>query len=532
MDRRHFLKAAAALGVVNAAGAFSFAGMARAQATGVLKFVPQADLAVIDPFMTAAFVTRNHAHMVFDQLYGVDAQFRPKPQMAAGHVIEEDGTLWRITLRDGLMFHDGEPVLARDAVASIKRWMARDTWGKDIAALVAEMSAPTDKEIRVKLQRPYRLLADALGKSGGSMPAIVPARLAEGDPAAAMSEIIGSGPYRFDAAARVPGAMNVYTRFEGYAPRPEAPEFTTGGKRAVFERVEWLTMPDATTAASALQSGEVDWWEQPTADLLPLFSQNEAFRTAPLDPYGLNMMLRLNHLHPPFDKPAVRRALVHAIRQKDYLIAAMGVDEANWISNVGFFQPSSPLASDVGLSNLHDQPDFEAVKKELKEAGYNGEPVVMLVPTDFPVLNAMSEVARDMMLKIGLNLDYQTMDWGTQVQRLNSKEAPAAGGWSIWANYASGAGAMNPVAHTYLRGHGANAIWGWPSIPAIEALRAEWINAASLEDEKRICAEIQEVAFQEVPYVPLGIGLQPMAYSSELTDLLAGFPIFWNVTRA
>ena len=118
----------------------------------MLKFLPQADLATLDPVWTTADVTRNHAHLVFDTLYGQDNNFQPHPQMASGHTISADRWQWDITLREGLKFHDGSPVLARDCVASIQRWWQRDGFGGVLRAATDEVSAPSDRQIRFRLR--------------------------------------------------------------------------------------------------------------------------------------------------------------------------------------------------------------------------------------------------------------------------------------------------------------------------------------------------------------------------------------------
>ena len=164
----------------------------------MLKFLPQADLATLDPVWTTADVTRNHAHLVFDTLYGQDNNFQPHPQMAAGHTVGADGKQWDITLREGLKFHDGSPVLARDCVASIQRWWQRDGFGGVLRAATDEVSAPSDKQIRFRLKKPFPLLADALAVTT-NMCCIMPERLALTDPMKQVSEMVGSGPYRFVA---------------------------------------------------------------------------------------------------------------------------------------------------------------------------------------------------------------------------------------------------------------------------------------------------------------------------------------------
>src|ERR1700733_5004747 len=157
MRRRKFLAASAATLAAPRIGG--------AQGNRVLKFVPQSDVAVLDPIWTTAYVTRNHGYLIFDTLFGTDGTFKASPQMAAGMTRDNDGKLVRITLRDGLKFHDGTPVLARDCVASIERWSKRDTYGQPLMAATDELTAAGDKTIQFRLKRPFPLLPDALGKS-------------------------------------------------------------------------------------------------------------------------------------------------------------------------------------------------------------------------------------------------------------------------------------------------------------------------------------------------------------------------------
>ena len=127
MRRRTLLKTA-----LSSAALFAAPALVRAEAQTTLRFIPQVDLVYLDPTFTFAYVTRNHAYMVFDTLYGMDSSFKTSPQMVEGHTIENDGKLWNLTLRPWLTWHDGTPVLARDCVASIKRWSARDPFSKTL----------------------------------------------------------------------------------------------------------------------------------------------------------------------------------------------------------------------------------------------------------------------------------------------------------------------------------------------------------------------------------------------------------------
>ena len=513
MKRRGFLAASAAALAAPAV---------QAQPAKVIKFAPQADLALVDPHFAPALVTRNHAYLVYDTLYGVDDAAQPKPQMAAGHVIENDGLTWKITLRDGLKFHDNTPVLARDCVASLKRWATRDVYAISVWGQVEEISAPSDKVIQFRLKRPFRLLADMLGKQNPFAPIIMPERLASTPPAQQVTEVIGSGPFRYVASERVPGSRNVYEKWPGYVPRQEPAVGSTGGKVAYIDRVEWHTIPDPATAAAALQSGEIDWWEQPTADLLPTLRRRQGVTVDIVDTLGYMAVMRFNHLHPPFNNPAIRRALMGAFSQTDMMTAVAGVDRAMWKDGVGLFTPTSPLSNTAGLDVLTGARDLAKVKRELAAAGYNGEKFNMLVPTDLPAINAMSEVAGDIFRKLGMNLDYVATDWGSTASRLLSKTPLAQGGWNLNCNYAPGFATMSPAAHGFLRGTGQNALFGWPDMPKVEEARTAWIDSTDPVAQKQIGETLQAQAFQDVPYIPLGGFYFASAFRSNLTGIIKG----------
>jgi peptide/nickel transport system substrate-binding protein len=530
MQRRQFLlSAASSVGLSLAPG---LRGVSRAaESNRVLKFVPQADLAIVDPLGTTAYVTRNHALMVFDTLFGYDEHNNPQLQMLESAVVENDGKLWRLTLRPGLKFHDGEPVLAKDVVASINRWGKRDIYGGALMALINELKASSDRVVEVRLSKPFPLLPNVLGKPISYLPAIMPERLALTDPAKQVSEIIGSGPFKFVAKERNPGALNVYEKFAGYAPRSEPASYMAGGKVAHFDRVEWHTLPDPSTAAAAVQAGEVDWWEQPTSDLAPLLRTNSAIKVQVTDPAGYSGLMRFNHLQPPFDNPTIRRAILPAIVQSDYMMGVVGDDISMWRDGMGFFQPDSPMASKVGMDVFPAKPDLGKVKAALQAAGYKNERIVMLATADFPAINVMCQIAADMLRKIGMNVDYQAQDWATVSTRMQSKAPLAKGGWSVTCNFVSGIGIYTPAAHTWLRSNGAKAFAGWPNIPEIEKLRLDWIAAPDLPARQAICRDIQKVAFDQVPYVPLGFYYQQTAFRSNITGILKGVPMFYNVRR-
>ena len=529
LNRRALLGAAGAV----AAAPLAAPRLARASGAATLTFVPQADLAILDPVWTTATVTRNHAFLVFDTLFGQDHAFQPVPQMAEGASADAGGKDWTIKLRPGLMFHDKTPVLARDCVVSVQRWGKRDAFGQALMAATDEISAPDDKTIRFRMKKPFALLPAALSKFTAFVPAIMPERLARTDAFTQVQEMVGSGPYRFVASERSAGNQVVYEKFAGYKPRPNGtPSWTAGPKVAHFDRVVWKIIPDSATAAAALQSGEIDWWETPPNDYLALLRKNSFVVLKLIDPTGSIAIMRFNQLFPPFDNPAIRRVMLEAVNQADYMTAVAGTDHAMWKTDVGVFTPGTPLAAAVPPGLFSDKQDYARIKKDLAAAGYKGEKVVMLSTSDLPVLTAESQVGADSFRKMGLNLDEQVMDWGSVVSRRAKKDPPDKGGWNVFFTGWSGTDMMNPAGHLSLRGNGAGAWFGWPTAPKIEALRDAWFDAPDLAAQKRICGEMQKQVFIDVPYIPLGQYFTLQAYRKSLQDVLTGLPIFWNVRRA
>lgn len=508
--------------------------LASAQASArTLRFIPQANLASIDPVWSTAVIVRNHGLMVYDLLYGLDASYQVRPQMAAGHEISSDGLTWTITLRDGLRFHDNEPVRARDCVASILRWSKRDVLGQRLDALAEEVSAPDDRTIRIRLKRPWPGLAWALGKPSANICAIMPERVARTDPFTQITDATGSGPYRFRQDLFRPGDVAVYERFAGYIPREEPVDFLTGAKRVNFDRVEWKIMPDPATAGAALQNNEADWWETPLPDLLPLLRRNRDIEIGVVNPAGNLGVLRFNFLHPPFNDPAVRRALLAAVDQRAFMNAAIGTDAGLSVVPAGVFTPGTPLANDAGLEVLSGPRSLDAARAALRATGYANQRVLLLSATDLPVLQNLSEVAADLMRRVGFNVDFPGMDWGTHIQRRTNRNGVEQGGWSAFCTTWEGLDVSVPGSHQPLRGHGSAAWSGWPTMPRLEALREEWFDAPDLAAARRVAEEMQRVALQEVPFIPLGLVRPPQAWRRSITDVVRGGPaLFWGVRRS
>ncbi len=497
-----------------------------------MRFIPQADVTVVDPLGTTAYPTRNHGYMCWDTLYGIDSQFRPQPQLAEGHVVEDDGKRWVFTLRDGPTFHDGEKVRARDAVASIRRWMPKDTHGQTLLARVDEIRVLDDRRFEIRLKRPFGLMLDALGKASSYPCFVYPERFAMVDPAKPFTEVVGSGPYRFVADERVSGAQVVYRKFDAYVPTPVGTsDMVAGPKLAHFERMEWKVIPDPATSAAAMQAGEMDWWEVVDPDLNGLLRRARNVVVDRIDSGGTYASLRFNQLHAPFSEVAARRALLPMLSQADFMQAVAGDKQDMWKDGIGYFPEASPLASDAGMAALTGARDPAKTKAALSAAGLSGAKVVALHATDVSNQKALMSVGVDMLQKAGFAVEDATSDWGTLLQRRSNRNPSAQGGWDALVVLLSGTELMTPAGHLLLRGNGADAWFGWPTAPKLEALREAWFDAPDLEAQKKIGREMQAQAFEDVPYIPLGQYFTDSAYQKGLVDIRRGMPLPLNVRR-
>jgi peptide/nickel transport system substrate-binding protein len=516
---------AAALGSAALARPAIAAGNAR-----VLKFVPQANLSFLDPIWTTATVAANHGYLVWDTLYGVTAKLEPKPQMVAGHQISDDKLTWTFTLRDGLLWHDGEPVRPIDCTTSIKRWGQRNPFGQFLMSRVAEMKELDDKRFQVILTKPFPMMPYALGSQGCF---IMPQRMAQTDGFKQITEYVGSGPYKFLKDELVSGSRAAYARFDKYVPRDEPPDYWSGGKKANFDRVEWIVMMDPATSSAALQTGEVDWIEQPIFDLLPKLSKLPGVMVEKSDPLGVVGVIAFNHLYPPFDNPKLLRALLPAIDQTEYVAAVVGDQSTLGLTPVGCFTLGTPMANTAGLDVLSGPRNVPLAKKLVAESGYKGEKIILMSPSDQPALTALCQVTLSVFQAVGLNVDYVSMDWGTLVGRRAVQGPPDKGGWNSFCTSWGGLQMADPGGHYPLRGNGTKGWFGWPTDAKLEALRDEWFDAPDVAAEKKVCEAIQQQAMTDVPYIPVGQWFQPIAHRSDIIDIVhCTNPLFWGVRRA
>ena len=525
--RRVFALAAATAGLLLAAQAQV---QAQTAPKSVLRVAPHADLKTLDPVAASIVITRMHGLMIYETLFAWDSKLQPQPQMVESFETSPDKLAWTFTLRPGLKFHDGQAVTTRDVIASLKRWMARDTIGGKLGEYTDRMEAKDDRTFLLHLKQPMALVPFALGSAVGQIPVIMRESDAKNEPTKPVTETVGSGPFRFNREEWRSGARVVYDKNPDYVPRKEPADGLAGGRLVKVDRVEWVIMPDAATAAAALQTGEIDIWEQPSQDLIPVVAANKDVKVDRYTSLANQVMLRPNSLHPPFDNPKARLALAYATDQANFLAAGFG-DEEWWKRCSAYFVCGGPNGTEVG-SEGYAKPNLETAKKLLAESGYKGEKLVLSTSNDIAPIGRMAEVAAAELKKAGFNVEVQFADWGTVTTRQQNRGTPEQGGWNLFVTYASGATMQSPLTNIGTNMACEKAWAGWPCDAEAERLRGAVVDApdeaalkAAVEALHRRLAEMQ-------PYRVLGQFEQPYARRANVTGVLsAPVMLFWNIEK-
>ncbi len=501
---------------------------AAANSETVLRVKPHADLKNLDPIWTTAYISRNHGYMIYDTLFAMDETFTPQPQMVDTWGSSDDGMVWVFTLRDGLTFHDGSPVTGEDVVASLERWGKRDGMGQQLFSNMDKLVAVDEKTVVLVLAQPFGLVLEALGKISSNVPFIMPKEVAATDPFEQISDYTGSGPFVFQEDQWIPGSQVVYTKFEDYVPRGEPASAASGGKIAGVDKVVWNYIPDDTTAVNALIAGEIDYYEQPANDFIPILSARPDLTVTVNDPIGNIGFARFNHLLPPFDDAAVRQAAIMAMKQEDYLASAFG-DPDYWMTCYSVYPCGTPYASEIASEGIMTG-SVEAAKNALAETGYDGTPVVVMQPTDIAALSVFSLVTAEKLRAAGFTVEVQAMDWATLTSRRAKRDPVAAGGWNMFHTWWIGADVIDPMAIAF-SGNPDAGWFGWPEDAELEAARKAFAIAETTEEKLAHAHKVQERLWKVGASGQLGQFFVPVAYRNSVKGLIKSpVQFYWNIT--
>jgi len=505
------------------------AGAGADEGAKVLRVVPHSNLVILDPVWTTATITQDHGFLIYDTLFAQDARGAFRPQMVERYETSKDRRTWTFVLRDGLEFHDGKPVTSEDVIASLRRWGQRDALGTKLFSFVDAIEVVNAKTFRIKLKEPYGLMLETLGKTATSAPFIMPRRVAETAADKQIDDTTGSGPFIFKKDEWKPGERVVYVKNPRYKPRAEPPNFLAGGKVAKVDRIEWVIIKDAQTMVNALVAGEVDLIEAPAFESYASFKGNPDILLEAAPVYR-QATLRFNHLQPPFNNPKIRHAAMVALDQTAELRAQVGLPEM-FHTCFSVYPCAGPLATTAGMDGI-GRGDAKGAQALLKEAGYDGTPVVIMQPTDLTILSKFPVMAAQLLRQAGFTVDLQAMDWQTLVSRRARKDPPSKGGWNILITYFTAFDVADPAVHPLLGAACEKAWFGWPCDAEVERLRAAYVVASTDEQRKSLATQVQVRSMEVGTYLPLGEYWYPKAYRRNVVGLIEGYNLMlWNVEK-
>lgn len=498
-------------------------------AESVVRFAPHAALRVLDPVTTSAYVTRNHAYLVYDTLFAVDSNYAPQPQMVDSWEMSDDGLNWAFTLRDGLAFHDGAPVTAEDVIASIRRWWQVDVVGLRLQGVTEELTADDDNSFSFRLSEPFGAMLEALARSSSIPLFVMPKRIAELEPSTILEEVVGSGPYRFLAEEFRPGVSWTYIRNEDYVPRSEPADGLAGGKVPRVERIETIWFPSPDTAISALQNNELDIIETVSPDRRIMLQGTDMQLVERASPTAST--IRFNWSQPPFNDVRLRKAVQMVVSQRDYLDIGVGDPEAYQTCGA-LFGCGTRLETDVGYTE-GSLENLEAAKAMVAESDYDGETVIIITPGDVASFSALAPLTQQLLTELGIKSEIETMEWSSFLDRRSSTDPVAEGGWNVAHAVFDRIDLVSPLGNMNFDARGNEGYTGFVDDPETEELKTQYQREPDPEKQKAIAEEMQKRAYDQVFYIPLGTYHQYTALRPEVTDFVnAPVTVVYSLDKA
>jgi peptide/nickel transport system substrate-binding protein len=504
------------------AGAVLISGCAEPR---TFRAAPHAGLTILDPITTTAYITRTHAHLVYDTLFALDENLQPQPQMVERWETSPDGLRWTFVLRPGQTWHDGSPVTAEDAIASLRRWGRRDAGGQALMAITRDMRAEDERTFTMALSRPFPEMLETLGKISANVPAIMPRRVAETDAFTPISDPTGSGPFRFSLAEWQPGERAVYLRNERYVPREEPGSLAAGGRRAQLDRIEWVRFRTPEDAVEALIAGDIHYLESPPTRLVPRLQQAPGVTVAFSNPGGNIGMMVFNHETPPFNNAAIRRAVLMTIDQNAYMRAALE-DPIFWRVCHSVFPCETRFENDAGNAIMR-VANLDGARAALRRAGYRGEPVRILHPTDSPVISAFTRVTAERFREIGMNVILEDMTWPQLLERREVRTETGPRGWNMFHTWWVAADLEDPL-HIAFSGNRASGWFGRPEDRRLELARAVFARTIDPAQRMRLARQVQERVLANGQFGILGQFYEPVAFRNEVTGMQTPIQMYWN----
>ena len=474
---------------------------------GTVRFIPNGGISGPDPIRGGA-LSLTTAYSIHDWLIAWDIDGNLQPQMLDQWRIEDDGKLITLTLRDGLLFHNLEPVTPADIIQSIHRWRSKAVFGTFFNESLVSLTAPDDRTIVAEFTEPSGVFLQGLGDPSSPSPIMVPEYLAKTPKEDLMPENIGAGVYKMISFDE--GNKMVWEGFRDYNPRSEPASFRAGGKHGYLDTIEGVEVPETQTRVAALVTGQVDFLDIIPPDFVGEIERNPEL-TALISQPGAQYFVELNKWDgSPFEmteKGQLMRKAIQALVDTDEIMASFGPEDM-WMTCASMWACGTRYGNESVNPELYNQKNVELAKQYLEQAGYAGEPIIMIHSTGGgEAWTAFATVLNEQLKRAEINVDFKVMDSAAMSAY---RDATGNEGWHISPTYMT-SWSWRPIASRY----STYDLSGYDS-PRMRDARLALTKEADAGRMQSLADEMQRVFFEEAPYVLAGHAFFLRAMNADL----------------
>ncbi len=479
---------------------------------GVIRVATNAEPGTLDWQSSTATATRLVAWHIFEGLFALDQNYDVKPLLAQDYSVSPDGLRYTIRLRTGIKFHNGQPMLPEDVIASLDRWGKLSTGGRETFKFIKQIRKVDDARIEIDLTKKFPPLITNLGDPKQAA-VIMPKSVAEASGLKPATELIGTGPYMFKRWT--PGQEIVLVRYPGYVSRTEDWGGITGRKVAYADEIDFFPVTDPQVRLAGVTTGQYDLALELPQDVYPQVKGNPSLTPDIVKVFSWYGAV-FNKAHGVFTDERLRQAALYAMKPADLMAAAVGPKEF-WKLDPGLFFPEQKGLYSTAGSEIYDHQNLEKARSLLKAAGYKGEKIVVLSTKDYTWNNNAAQVLVPELQAVGFNVDSQVYDWPTLLSRRTKQE--------LWDIFLTGfSPSIDPTAVIFF---GSN--WpGWYKSQALDKELSQWSQTPVTDTaaRKTLMDQIQTTFYTEVPVAKLGNAYGLEVYNNQQ---LHGYKSFFDV---
>jgi len=498
---------------------------------GTLRCALASEPGKLDMQMDTGVAASIPARHILEGLFAFDGSYTPQPMLALSWELDESGTVAIFNLRRGVLFHNGKEMKAEDVVASLTRWGEYGLTSKALWSHVIDIVALDDYTVQLTLDEPFAPMTTYLANIYGG-PSVYPKEIIEnaGDQPLAPEDVIGTGPYKF--AEWKAGDYILLERFAGYSSSPSAASGFAGEKVAYFDKLQFFFVSEDNARLIGIQSGTYDYVAnipndlyanvEGDANIVPIITDHPPI-------YPIALINNRNSLIA--DNYKLKQAIITALDFNAIMLAGYG-DTTFWSLNASYFAPGIRWYTEDAGAGLYNANDPAKAWQMALDAGYNNEPIRIIVAQDMTSQYNQALVMTDELKNAGFTVDLQVYDKATFFSVRNSKDDPDNPPWEIAFSFYS----TTPDPSLVLMLNPSYA--GWWDTAEVQTLRGELNKITDFDARYAKWQQIMDLWYQQIPAIKLGDAFQLHliraeiggGYGTEANPPMLS-PYFWNLWK-